>query len=289
MSTKIYNGYRLTEGTDPFEFVARLRTVMDPARDSADAKLLASLYVRAIDSPWFRGEPIQEGAGYAAWREWRKEQDSMGKMDRRHDPNEFGVEIGLDEVTGRHLLLLISYNRDLTDAFTEIDGIEEYGYWNNTDDYPDGVTEADWEERKAAWNRVIPRGGYTNLLTFNLRPAYDGGVRRLLGIDGEDTSSVFASVPTDAARARDAGGNAYMSYLCREHSIDVMDAVNFVGFGRSARLSLVIDVAAAYLPEITPELVKEGSHSAVIDPAYAEAMRTACEELYELDKERLHR
>ncbi|WP_422758882.1 hypothetical protein [Paenarthrobacter sp. C1] len=80
-----------------------------------------------------------------------------------------------------------------------------------------------------------------------------------------------------------------MSYLFREHGIDAMDAVNFVGFGRSARLSLVTHVAAAYLPAITPELVKEGSHGAVIDPAYAEAMKAACEELYELDKERLNR
>ncbi|WP_422758883.1 hypothetical protein [Paenarthrobacter sp. C1] len=195
MSTKIRNGYRLTEGTDPFTFVARLRTVMDPARDAADAKLLAGLYVRAIDSPWFRGDPIEDGAGITAWREWQTEQDSMSKMDRRHDPNEFGVEIGLDEVTGRHLLLLISYNRDLTDAFKVIDGVEEYGYWNDTDSRPDGVTKSDWEERKAAWNRVIPRSGYTNLLHFNLRPVHDGGVCRFLGVDGEDTTAVFASVP----------------------------------------------------------------------------------------------
>lgn len=288
MSTKIHNGYRLAEGTDPFTFIARLRTVMDPARDAADAKLLARLYVRAIDGPWFRGQPIEEGAGYAAWREWKTEQDSMGTMDRRHDPNEFGVEIGLDEVTGRHLLLLISYNRDLTAAFKKIDGVEEYGYWNDTDDYPDGVTKADWEERKAAWNRVIPRGGYTNLLTFTLRPAYDDGVRGLLGIDCEDTAAVFASLPSDAERARDAGGNAYMSYLYA-HGVDAMDAVNFVGFGRSARLSLVTDVAAAHLPAITLALVTEGSHGAVIDPAYTKAMRSACEELYELDKERLNR
>ena len=64
MSTNIANGYRLAAGTDPFLFAARLREVMDPARDAADAKLRARLYVRAIDSPWFRGEPIQEGAGY---------------------------------------------------------------------------------------------------------------------------------------------------------------------------------------------------------------------------------
>jgi hypothetical protein len=289
MTTKIGNGYRLAAGTDPFEFVARLREVMDPARDAADAALLAGLYVRAIDDPWFRGQPVEANAGLTAWRAWKTEQGSLSKMDRRHDPNEFGVEIGLDVVTGRHLLLLISYNRDLTDAFEDIDGVEEYGYWNSTDSYPDGVTEADWAERKAAWNRVIPRSGYTNLLTFNLRPAYDGGVRRLLGIDGEDTNPVFASLPSDAERARDAGGNAYMSYLIKEKGIDMFDAGNHVVFGRSAQLSLVTDVAAAHLPAITQELVTDGSHGAVIDPAYKVAMQAVCEELYELDKENLAR
>lgn len=209
-------------------------------------------------------------------------------MDRRHDPNEFGVEIGLDAVTGRHHVLLISYNRDLTRAFQEIEGVEEYGYWNDTDSYPEGVTAADWQERKAAWNRIIPRGGQTNLLSFNLRPAYDDGVRDFLGLDGQDTAPVFAALPSDEERARNAGGNAYSSFLVQEKGLEVMDVLNFVGFGRSAQLSLVTDVAATYLPAITPELVIQGSHGKVIDPAYAPAMRSACEALYELDKERLN-
>jgi hypothetical protein len=289
VSTDLSNGYRLAAGTDPFEFVARLREVMDPARDAADAKLLAGLYVTALDGPWFRGKPVEENTGFEAWRAWKKEQDSMNSLQRDHDPNEFGVQIGLDHVTGRHHLLLISYNRDLTKAFKTIDGVEEYGYWNSTDSYPDGVTAEDWEVRKAAWNRVTPRAGYSNLLTFTLRPAYDGGVRRLLGIDGEDTAPVFAALPSDAQRARDAGSDAYGTFLIKEKGIDAMDAVRFVGFNRSKQLSLVTDVAAAHLPAITPELVTEGSHGAVIDPGYAPAMQAACEALYELDKERLAR
>lgn len=63
MGTNISHGYRLKAGTDPFAFVARLRAVMDPARDAADAKLLADLYFRAIDDPWFRGMPVEDQAG----------------------------------------------------------------------------------------------------------------------------------------------------------------------------------------------------------------------------------
>lgn len=288
MSTKISHGYRLAEGTDPFAFVARLREVMDPARDTADAALLAGLYVRVIDTPWFCGKPIEEGAGYAAWREWKMEQGRMTPGRREHDPNEFGVQIGLDEATGRHLLLLISYNDILTEAFRTLDDVEPYGYWSS-EEPPEGITEVEWDERRDAWARVIARPGYTNMFTFNLRPVYDGGVRSLLGLDGEDTTSVFAAIPSDTERARDAGGHAYSRYLTIEHGIDPFAAVQHVFFGRSAKLSLVTDVAAAYLPAITPQLVAEGSHGAVIDPAYAPAMQAACEELYELDKERLNR
>lgn len=71
MSTNISHGYRLRADTDPFVFVARLREVMDPARDAADAALLACLYVNAIDEPWLRGKPIEKGAGHEAWRDWR--------------------------------------------------------------------------------------------------------------------------------------------------------------------------------------------------------------------------
>lgn len=288
MGTNISHGYRLKPGVDPFAFVARLREVMDPARDAADAKLLADLYVKAIDNPWFRGEPIRDDAGWAAWRDWRKEQNGMTPGLRDHDPNEFGVQIGLDTATGRHLILLVSYNEDLTDAFRTLDEVEEYGYWS-AEEPPEGVTETDWAERQEAWDRVIPRPGYTNMLSFKLRPVYDSGVRRLLGIDGDDTSPVFAAIRSDAERARDAGGNAYSSYLAHEHGIDMTTAVQHVVFGRSAKLSLVTDVAAAYLPAITRELVTGGSVGAVIDPEYAVAMNDACAALYELDKEKLSR
>lgn len=288
MGTNIGHGYRLKPGIDPFAFVARLREVMDPARDAADAQLLAGLYVSAVDGPWFSGKPIEEGAGYAAWREWKMEQDGMKPGLRDHDPNEFGVQIGLDDATGRHLILLISYNEELTDAFRTLDDVEKYGYWS-AEHPPEGVTEAEWDERRDAWGRVIARPGYTNMLSFNLRPAYDGGVRRLLGIDGEDTTPVFASLSSDADRAHNAGGNAYSSYLIGEHGIDAMDAVQHVVFGRSKNLSLVTDVAASYLPTITPELMQHGSHGQVIDPDYHGAVRTACVALYELDKEKLGR
>lgn len=289
MSTKIGHGYRLKTGIEPFAFITRLREVMDPARDAADAKLLAGLYADAVDGAWFDGEPIEEGAGYTAWRNWYLKQAGMGSLDIDRDPNSFGVQIGQDPVTGGFYLLLLTDHEDLRAAFKAMPEIEEYGYWDTNNSYPDGVTAADWKIREALWDRIIHRPGRTNLLTFKLRPAHDSGVRALLGSDGEDTSAVFTSLRPDLERAQDAGGNAYSRYLATVRGIDPMRASTHVVFGRSKQLSLVTDVAAAYLPTITPELVTEGSHGTVIDPGYTAAMNAACEALYELDKETLDR
>lgn len=283
MSTNISHGFALKPGIEPFAFIARVREVMDPARDAADAKLLAGLYADAIDEAWFGGVPIAPKAGYTAWRAWHLEQSRMNPMEVGHDPNEFRIQIGQDPRNRGYYLLVITYNEDLREAFEAMDEISEYGYWNGTDSYPDGVTLADWEIRRALWNRVIPSGGRSNMLTFNLRHASDRGVSRLLGADGDDTSAVFASLPSAAERAYRVGGNAYISYLVNIHGVDVMDAVRDVAFGRVGDLSLVTDVVAAHLPVITEALVTEGSAGTVIDPAYQDALQAACAQVYALN------
>lgn len=289
MSTTIPHGFKLKPGIDPFDFIARVREHMDPARDAADAKLLAELYAEKIDQAWFAGKPIEAEAGYTAWRNWHLEQSKMSPMERRHDPNEFGVQIGKDPVTGGYFLLSIQYKEDLREAFKQMDEIEEYGYWNGSDSYPEGVTREEWEVREKLWDRVLSHRGRSNMLTFSLRSSYDGGVRELVDTIGEETSPVFAQLPTDLERAKMAACNAYCSYLVNEVGIDPFDACNHVMFGRSKQISLVLDVAVAHLPAITPELVTKGSDGAVIDPGYTEAMREACEKLAEIDKDKLAR
>lgn len=289
MSTNISHGFRLKVAIEPFDFINRVREVMDPARDAADAKLLAELYSQAIDRDWFAGKPIEAGAGYTAWRNWRLEQSEMSTMDRRHDPNEFGVQIGMDPLTRGYYLLVIAYNEDLREAFETMDEIEEYGYWNSTDSYPEGVTQEDWEVREALWDRVIPGRGRSNMMTFNLRNASDSGVRRFLGEDGEDTPEVFGQIPSDRERAKSIALDAYAGHLSRECGMDVMDAVSHVVFGRSTNLDLVIDVAAAHLLRITPALVLEGTRGATINSGYARDIDEACRALAELDKDKLTR
>jgi hypothetical protein len=210
----------------------------------------------------------------------------MGKMERRHDPNGFGIQIGFDAVTSSHVLLVLTENHYLREVFDDMDEIEEYGYWNDTNG-PDDICEEDWQARKELWDRIIPWSGRSNMLTFTLRPPYDGGPRRYLGVDGEDTSPVFTSLPDDHERAKAIAMAAYTSYLHNEHGIEPWTAAQHVVFGRSKNLPLVVDVVTPYLPAITPELVTEGSHGTVIAPAFSAALKAACDELYTLDKEKL--
>jgi hypothetical protein len=288
MSTIIRHGFRLKAGIDPFDFIARVREHMDPARDIADAKLLAELYAEQIDRDWFAGKPIEAEAGYTIWRTWHLEQSKMRPMERRHDPNEFGIQLAKDSLTGDYYVLVVTYNHDLREAFEEMQEVTEYGYWNDSNG-PEDLSDKEWEHRKQLWNRIIPRAGRSNMVTFTLRNAYDGGVRELVDGEGDADSPIYGQLPTDRERAKSVAMDAYTTYLAREVGIDVMDACNHVIFGRSTNINLVIDVATAYLPAITPDLVTKGSEGAAIDSGYKEAMRAACEHLAELDKKKLAR
>ncbi len=179
--------------------------------------------------------------------------------------------------------IVYAENKTLLDAFQTMNEVEEYGYWNNTDSYPDGVTRADWLLRKAAWDRMLPGMGRPSdtMETWVLRDTPT--IREEL----QDPRLLLSHMPSLSARAHNIGADAYSSYLVQTHGIDVWDAVRHTGFGRSAKLEMVVDTVAAHLPEITVDLLVQGSSGTAIGPGYADALKAACDTLYELDKEKL--
>lgn len=194
MSTKIHHGYRLAPDTDLFEFTHRLRTVLNPVRDRIDATWLMREAVRLIDLADAANEPRPENPLMKALNDWdhtqRKVNDKghrQAEESRDFDPHRFLVLFGRDPGTDLIHALLFAEHPDLVTAWESLDEVEEYGYWNNAD-APDGVTETDWDERRAAWERVMP--GYQppveTMLSFRLRGEhYDIGMIRLCGRGGD--------------------------------------------------------------------------------------------------------
>lgn len=282
MSTKIYDGFRLCEGVPLEQFTSDLRRVLDPVRDSEDVKMISRLVTESIDRRWLRGETVPAGAAAATCQEWHEAQGAMSPRDWDHHRNRFELSIGTDPGTGRVMMIARSENSALMAAFQNMDAVEEYGYWNNSDSYPDGVTEADWEVREAAWNRMLPGAGKISdtMDTWVLRES--PAVR-----EGLLTPDLLAGhAPDRQSRAETLGREAYAEHLISQHGIEAMTAVQHVIFNRGADVSPVIDLVAAYLPRITAELLTGGTQE-VIAKEYRELLRTACASLYELDKAKL--
>lgn len=282
MSTKIPNGFRLAEGTNPDEFTLKVRDVIDPLRDQEDIKLFAIEAAKFVDDRWLAGDPIPAGAAESAYADWAEAQSKMSAYDYDHDLNRFELSIGTDPGTGRTMIIARAENRVLLDAFEELPEVEEYGYWDHTDSYPEGVTEADWKVREAAWDRTLPGIKISDTMdTWVLRDSVE--IREEL----RDVHAIRPHLPEATDRARSAGLDAYAGYLVRGQGIDSMKAVRFVAFGRGVSVRPVIDTVASYLPELTAELLTGGSGGNVIDHGYKDAVTEACATLYMQDKDNL--
>lgn len=282
MSTKIPNGFRLTEGTDLGAFKRSVRSTIDPLRDQEDLKLLAIETAKYVDSRWLAGDPILPGAAGMAYAQWADAQSKMSVNDYDHDVNRFKLSIGTDPGTGRTMVIAHAENHALLEAFEDMPEVEEYGYWDHTDSYPECVTRADWKVREAAWNRTIPGLRVSDTMdTWTLRDTVE--IRDEL----RNVHSLLPHIPETGDRARNAGMDAYADHLHRDRGVEVLKAVRFVVFGRGVSVRPAIDTVASFLPPLTAELLTEGSASVVIDPGYKDAVAAACAALYEQDKDSL--
>lgn len=170
MSTKIYNGYRLAADTDVWEFTERLREQGNDERDRLDLEAIERAAEqleakRIADGGDLSPSPSPEArlmSGYLVWDELMR-----GLKDSRlGDPHQLDVTFIRDAETGRIYCLLYAGN-SISHVFTEQPEVEEYGYWNNADQ-PEDVSDEEWEERRAVWDRIL---------------GWDPPVRRGLGFD----------------------------------------------------------------------------------------------------------
>lgn len=272
MSTKIHNGYRLAEGTSPFEFARRVRAALDPVRDRTDAALLATLFATAVDKHWVNGQPIAPVLAFTALSDWEDRQQSMPKDSRAHDPNGFEMCLGEDPATGRILVRAYTQHPDLAEAFAAMPEIEPYSYWNNAD-APDTLTEEDWADREAAWARVMPHyaAPAEHMLSFVLRTPANPRTLMLCSMNGGAEDPVLTRFPDRAARARTAARMAYVRHLI-EAGADGGEAVLHTLDRRDA-LDTVAAVLEPLLPELTRDLLLEGTAGMTPEPALLAAWR----------------
>ncbi|MCH6469874.1 hypothetical protein [Sinomonas terrae] len=170
----------------------------------------------------------------------------MKETERGHDPHRFEASIGDDPETGRLHLLVFADNPQYENTLDDMEGVEEYGYWNNTD-RPDGLSEAEWDARREAWDRVMPSGvPVEHMLAFTLRGKYSP---RMLSLISDRSPLVPELAPTPVERARNLIVNQAVKTLCQGLSGDEVVGSVFRWLRQLGRYSRVVgDELAQHLP-----------------------------------------
>jgi hypothetical protein len=271
----IHNGYRLAEGTDIFDFLDRFKDAMNPVRDRLDAALIAERASALIDTADLSGEPRPRNPIGAAWMAFHKEQITM--KDTRgwdYNPHSVSVSIGRDPGTGRLLALLYDgNNREYVKAFKRLPGVEEYCYGGEK---PRSVTRSAWEERRAAWARLVPTGvPGRHTYGFDLRGETDHPHELLSTPAGR--RRILRLVPKKADRAARISRDAVFSGL--DVKIEngsfapIMTALRRI---RGADIAAVTDIVEARLSDITlADLTSDGGDTVPGHESYAEGLAVA--------------
>lgn len=184
MSTKIYNGYRIgsdnNAGPDVFTFLEQLRAALNPLLVQAYATTVALLACAQLDAaavPANPGPDPAAGSGPSqpdpvlagmpalaadqVITEARRTIRDTGRRDPVFDLSA-SVTFLRDEnaPTGPLYALLYTERADYTAAFLALPGVDECGYWNNTD-RPEHVSDEEWDFREQLWARLIGRDAPT--------------------------------------------------------------------------------------------------------------------------------
>lgn len=220
MPLRIDTGFRLATGTDPFEFAAQVRALLDPIRDRLDAAWLAEYATGLVDEArfgnprpavedpkqsWLKGvDPYARPLTTAALA-WADEQSRHRPSSVWHDPHYFEMSLGRDPLTGRIVGQHYCARSELRDAFEAMPQVEDFTFRTFVDELPDGVTRAEWDDRGRVWETLCPGFGPAILsglsLAFKLRtPDTEVEMTRLAS--GPDLNPlILDNLPTEQHRA----------------------------------------------------------------------------------------
>jgi hypothetical protein len=169
MSTKIYNGYRLSGLTgvaDLFAFTGQLRAALDPVYRAAYVHQIARIAVIAADM-LERGETPDTGPVETltnarsplmyADHALNDAHQTIATTKRRNPDLDLQFELTvLTDPANPGTLYALAYTEQdgYRTVFEELSEVRPWPYWNNTD-RPNDVTDAEWELRRDTWQRVL--------------------------------------------------------------------------------------------------------------------------------------
>lgn len=165
MSTKIYNGYRIP--MMPFDHLHTLitgfmQTVRSVARTEASRRATC-LAVEILDSlrlgeplPQFAAEIVSDSLEWtpkSVARMCATKRIAKARQQNERDP-EYDFDCSLTCIPHGKNILTLCYSEQFEHLWREFPGVEEYGYWDNTDK-PETESETTWRRRRDDWGATI--------------------------------------------------------------------------------------------------------------------------------------
>jgi hypothetical protein len=143
------------------------------------------------------------------------------------------------------------------DLVKNLPGAAEYGYWNNTD-RPDHVTEQQWLEREAFWNRVFPNAGPIHVPSISIPHS------RASVLSPENHERLLALLPDRKTRAGRAAVNLAAREIPKERIISRIMSMSRDASAPGSPLNALAIAVRPLLTEVTADtLVAENLETSI--------------------------
>lgn len=172
MSTNIYNGRLLAGGfLEVYGWLLQAKEKAVELSYSLQTKWAVERAVAAIDKAKHSGTATTFTLSTAI-SELEDRQREVQKTGQRDPLVDFDFELWLFPYTETETLCILNSEQpQLIKLFDEHSWVRDYSYWNSSD--PDeNVSDAEWDEREQAWNKVLPGAGVPSdrCLTLKMSP-----------------------------------------------------------------------------------------------------------------------
>lgn len=189
MSTKIYNGYRIRNVKSLKDFQnTKLKPFIDNSIKCVEEKIQQTIIKQSVE--WFDNCCFGHTPSFQIYDYWGDDLIENRILESRilnlarcnyhghwtkiektklRDPG-FDCSISLTILPYNHstyFLMLFTEMPEIEKLFEKIEGIEYYGYWDNTDPL-EGYTWKQWEKRGEQWDKVFCRNYIPSHNGFNI-------------------------------------------------------------------------------------------------------------------------
>lgn len=158
MSTKIYNGYKIKnmKFSELNDFCMNIRQKIHEEAHKIVLKQIARECAEIVDNI-FTKRFNQIPANYREKTEYSVYYAARSISLERIEKNKTFTCSFVLYPHGRNILCTFhSRNENFESIFSSTEGVEEYGYWNNTDK-PENISEKQWRKRQKDWDKVFTR------------------------------------------------------------------------------------------------------------------------------------